>query len=76
MINNRARQAERRSICRCQLKILRNDENMQIGFELTPDENASIAPLRYLFLYFYIFKGAPATQFWVSPLLSAHERNV
>ena len=25
------------------------DGNMQIGFELTPDENASTVPLRYLF---------------------------
>ena len=27
------------------------DDNMQIGFRVTPDESASIVPLRYLFLY-------------------------
>ena len=29
-----------------QLTFLRNDDNMQIGFEKSSDENASIVPLR------------------------------
>ena len=32
------------------LKISNKDDNMQIRSEITPDENASIVALRYLFL--------------------------
>ena len=32
-----------------QVKILRNEDIMQIGLDITPDENALIEPLRYLF---------------------------
>ena len=41
---------------------------MQIGFDVTPDENASIVPLRYLFIHIIIKGRRP----WELSLISYH----
>ena len=40
--------------------IEKTDDNMQIRFGVGSDENASIVPLRYLFLHFWVLLNVGA----------------